>query len=128
MKKFFWIFLLVLSVSSSLFLTSCNDDDDDDNDVINAKVMVVHASPDAPGVDILVDDTKVNTAPLTFPNNSAYLDVTAGVRNVKVNVAGATPAVTVLDFATQWLISNQFSTPMTFLHQHRAKPMLGLFT
>lgn len=105
MKKFFWIFLLILSVSSSLFLTSCKDDDDDDDDVIKAKVMVVHASPGAPDVDILVDDTKVNTVPLAYPNNTAYLDVTAGVRNVKVNVAGLTPVVNVLDFSTPTLVA-----------------------
>jgi hypothetical protein len=55
--------------------------------------MVVHTSPDAPGVDVLVDGTKVNTAALNFPENTAYLEVEAGTRNLKVNVAGTTTTV-----------------------------------
>ena len=51
-------------------------------------VMVIHASPDAPGVDLLLDDKKVNDAPLTFPNNTGYLSIESGKRNIKVNVAG----------------------------------------
>jgi len=57
-----------------------------------AQVMVVHASPDAPGVDLLVDGTLAG-ANLTFPNNTGYLDVNAGTRNVKVNVAGTATTV-----------------------------------
>jgi hypothetical protein len=60
-----------------------------------SKVMVVHASPDAPGVDLLVDDSKVNSMALTFPNNTGYLDLDAGTRNFKVNASGS--AVTVID-------------------------------
>lgn len=99
MKKFSWIFLLFLTSVSALVLSSCNDDDDDNTDP-QARVMVIHASPDAPGVDVLVDDVKVNSSPLTFPNNSAYLEVMPGVRNVKVNVAGSNPVVTALNFNT----------------------------
>jgi hypothetical protein len=40
------------------------------------------------GVDLLVDNQKVNQQPLTFPQNTGYLSVNAGTRNVKVNVAG----------------------------------------
>lgn len=58
-----------------------------------SNVLVVHASPDAPGVDLLVDDVKVNSAPLTFPNNTGYLEIEAGDRNVKVNVANTSNSV-----------------------------------
>lgn len=58
-----------------------------------ARVLVVHASPDAPGADVLVDNQKVNQQPLTFPNNTGYLSVDAGSRNVKVNAAGTTTSV-----------------------------------
>lgn len=76
-------------------MVACNDDDDDDNTPAAsvARVMVTHASPDAPGVDLLVDDAKVNTAALTFPNSTAYLNVNAGTRNIKVNVAGTSTTV-----------------------------------
>lgn len=58
-----------------------------------ARVLVTHASPDAPGVDLLVDNSKVNTAPLTFPNSTGYLTVNAGTRNIKVNAAGTSTTV-----------------------------------
>lgn len=54
--------------------------------------MVVHASPDATGVDLLVDNTVAGTN-LTFPNNTGYLEVNAGTRNVKVNVTGTSTTV-----------------------------------
>lgn len=71
-------------------LSSC---DKDDAPVETAKVNVIHASPDAPGVDLLVDNNKVNTSALTFPNATGYLTVNAGTRNIKVNAAGSTTTV-----------------------------------
>jgi hypothetical protein len=60
----------------------------------NAKVRVVHASPDAPNVDVLVDDTIVLTD-VAFKEFSDYLEVSAGARNFKVNETGT--ATTVID-------------------------------
>jgi hypothetical protein len=60
----------------------------------NAKVRVVHASPDAPPVDVLVDDVVVLTN-VAFTDSSDYLEVPAGTANIKVNAAGA--ATTVID-------------------------------
>ncbi|MGV3586165.1 MAG: DUF4397 domain-containing protein [Adhaeribacter sp.] len=91
MKK--WIKLLSLVIFPALFLTACDDDDNTDAMNAQARVMVVHASPNAPAVDVLVDDKKVNSAALTFPNNSGYLAVMAGQRNLKVNAAGTTTSV-----------------------------------
>lgn len=68
----------------------------DENDPLSptpqARVMAVHASPDAPAVDLLVDGVVVGSG-LAFPNNTAYLAVNAGTRNVKVNVAGSATTV-----------------------------------
>jgi hypothetical protein len=58
-----------------------------------ADVLVTHASPDAPGVDLLVDNLVVNSAALTFPNNTGYLSVAAGTRNIKVNASGTSTTV-----------------------------------
>ncbi|MBX0333531.1 DUF4397 domain-containing protein [Pontibacter sp. HSC-14F20] len=91
MKK--WMKIMMLAMLPVLVLTSCDDDDDDMAVIESANVMVVHASPDAPGVDLLVDNNKVNTAALTFPNNTGYLEVPAGRRNVKVNAAGTSTTV-----------------------------------
>jgi hypothetical protein len=54
--------------------------------------MVVHSSPNAPGVDLLVDNQVAGTN-LTFPNNTAYLEVNSGSRNTKVNVTGTSTTV-----------------------------------
>ncbi|PVY43954.1 DUF4397 domain-containing protein [Pontibacter virosus] len=91
MKK--WMKIMMLAVLPAMVLTSCDDDDDDMTAIENANVLVVHASPDAPGVDLLVDNEKVNTAALTFPNNTGYLEVPAGRRNIKVNAAGTNTSV-----------------------------------
>jgi hypothetical protein len=58
-----------------------------------SKILVVHASPNAPGVDLLVDGVKQNSAALSFPANTGYLSLNAGLRNVKVNVAGTSTSV-----------------------------------
>lgn len=91
MKNRFFFFLAALLVSS-LFITSC-DEDVEDPVVSKSNVMVVHASPNAPGVDLLVDGAKQNSAALTFPNNTGYLSVNSGTRNFKVNVSGTTTTV-----------------------------------
>jgi hypothetical protein len=57
-----------------------------------ARVMAIHASPDAPAVDLLVDNTLAGTG-LTYPNNTGYLEVKPGSRNLKINVSGTTTTV-----------------------------------
>ncbi len=58
----------------------------------NARVRVVHASPDAPNVDVLVDDVVVLTN-VAFKQFSDYLEVPAGARNFKVNATGTSTTV-----------------------------------
>lgn len=79
----------VLLMSAMIIFSSCNEDDDKSY----ANVMVTHASPDAPGVDLLIDNVKQNSAALTYPNNTGYLDVEEGMRNFKINVAGTPTSV-----------------------------------
>jgi len=87
--------LAALLFVSSLLIVGCSDDDDNNPAtpaLEKANVKVVHASPDAPGVDLLVDDN-VAGSNLTFPNNTGYLPVDAGTRNIKVNVSGTSTTV-----------------------------------
>lgn len=51
-----------------------------------AEIMFVHASPDAPAVDVLVNGTKVTTTPLAFPNTLGYLNV---------DIANGAPAISI---------------------------------
>ena len=56
-----------------------------------ARVRVVHASPDAPAVDVYADGAKVLTN-VAFKGSSDYLSVPAGPHNFKVFATGANPA------------------------------------
>ncbi len=75
----------------SLFLTSC-DKDDDNTMPAQAQVMVVHASPNGPAVDVRVNNA-VALSNVSFPSNSAYTAVNAGSTNIKVSPAGTTTYV-----------------------------------
>ena len=84
------IFASALFVASIVLVSSCKKDETTHS---HANVLVTHASPDAPGVDLLVDNTKQNSSALTFPNNTGYLQVEPGTRNIKVNVTGTATTV-----------------------------------
>ena len=55
-----------------------------------ARVRVVHASPDAPAVDVAVTGGDVLISGLAFPNASDYLEVPAGTYDLEVRPAGTT--------------------------------------
>ena len=88
----------------------------------NAKVRVVHASPDAPNVDVLVDDTIVLTN-VAFKEFSDYLEVPAGVRNFKVNATGTT--LTVID-VTPTLVDGNIYTVVALNTLANIEPLLLL--
>ncbi|MFM1857794.1 MAG: hypothetical protein RLZ05_854 [Bacteroidota bacterium] len=81
---------IFIALSLTAFLTSC---DKDETPQATSSVNVIHASPDAPGVDLLVDNLKVNTAALNFPEATGYLKVSAGTRNIKINATGTNNSV-----------------------------------
>lgn len=86
---------LVALVAMTAFAAAGCSDSDSKNPlapVQQARVMAVHASPDAPAVDLLVDGAVAGSG-LSFPNNTGYLAVGPGTRNVKVNVAGSMTTV-----------------------------------
>ena len=92
-KRFFAVFFFALA--SVIFAAGCSEDDDpvsSNNQVEKTRVKVVHASPDAPGVDLLVDNKIVGTN-LTYPQNTDYLELEAGMHNIKVNVTGTSTTV-----------------------------------
>jgi len=63
---------------------------------------VVHASPNAPAVDIVVDNsTPAAVSGLAFPANTGYVGLGAGTRNVKVNVANTATTVINADLTLQ---------------------------
>jgi hypothetical protein len=70
------------------FLTSCSKEDDVMAPA-TARVMVVHASPNAPAVDVRVNNT-VALSNVAYPANSSYTSINAGSTNLKVSPAGST--------------------------------------
>lgn len=80
------------ALAASVLLLGCSDDSNSPSR--NALLRVVHASPDAPAVDVLLDG-KVVLNNVAYQAFSGYLTVPAGTRNVKVNAAGT--STTVLD-------------------------------
>ena len=88
MRKTISMLATAILAFSLVTLSSCEDEQ-----ITYANVLVAHASPDAPGVDLLIDDVKVNTQPLTYPGNTGYLQAESGTRNIKVNVAGTSNSV-----------------------------------
>lgn len=75
---------LVLGLVSlaSIGLAACGDNNNDE-----ARVRVFHASPDAPNVDVLVDQGRV-LEDVPYTGVSDFLPVPAGTRHIAVNVTG----------------------------------------
>jgi len=84
--KFCVLFLVIFPV----FLFGCSDDDDDPAPV--AYLRVLHGSPNAPDVDVLIDD-RVVLQDVSYKSASQFLPVTPGTRNIKVNAAGTSTTV-----------------------------------
>jgi uncharacterized protein DUF4397 len=85
---------LTLLLAAGALTAACSDDDDNTGPEGEARVRVVHASPDAPNVDVLVDDAEV-LSDVPYLTVSDYLDVPAGDQTLKVNAVGT--ATTVID-------------------------------
>ncbi len=80
MKKFYsYLSVLLLSI----LVTGCGSSNNDDN----AYLRVLHASPDAPNVDVLLDGSAVLTN-VPFQAGTGYLMVDAGTRQLSLRVTG----------------------------------------
>jgi hypothetical protein len=82
---------LGMALVAALLLASCGDDDDENV----ARLRAVHLSPDAPLVDIYVDDELV-AEDVDYLEQTGYLELPAGTANVIVTAAGD-PAAVVID-------------------------------
>jgi hypothetical protein len=87
---------LLLIALLAFGLTACSDDDDDNpmgpTTPENAMLRVVHASPDAPDVDIYVSGSMEPVIEnLGYGDASEYLDVPGGTYSIQIRAAGDDP-------------------------------------
>jgi hypothetical protein len=82
------LLILVSLLMAGVLFTSCGDDEKEDPKTFG-KVILSHASFDAPAVDVYIDDAKaVNNVKLG--DKTGYVDVEAGARRLKVTATGQT--------------------------------------
>lgn len=102
---------LALALLGAVALGGC-DDDDPTSPATTAQLRVVHASPDAPNVDVLVDGAAALTN-VPFGAASAYLNVPAGTRELQVRATGTT--TTVIDADAQLVAGDAYTVLATGL-------------
>lgn len=76
---------LALGVMALMFAVGCGDDP-------RTRLRIVHASPDAPAVDVLVNGSSVATG-VAYKQSSDYLTVKSGTTRVQVRPTGTTTDV-----------------------------------
>jgi hypothetical protein len=88
----------LLTLALTVGVGAACSEDDTTAPTADAYVKVIHASPDAPNVDVLVDNVIVLTN-VPYQAASGYLAVPAGTRNLKVNATGTSTSVINADVA-----------------------------
>ncbi len=87
------VLLIALFSVFSFTLTGCSDDDDPVTPTaVKPKTTVTHASPNAPNVDILVNDAVVATN-VPYLASLQYTELNSGNNRIRVNVTGTTTTV-----------------------------------
>lgn len=84
--------LLLMACFASLAFSACNSNDDTPQ-VPLADLQITHTSPGTGGLDILMDNRRINTNPFNYLSNTGYLDAFAGQREFRANLAGTTTGV-----------------------------------
>jgi hypothetical protein len=100
---------LLIAVVLVIVMMSCLDSDDQNTvePVALSYVSVYHASPDAPAIDIIVDNRKVNAYPFEYTDYSGYLNFYTGNRNFRINSFNASNAL--IDTTLNLLDGNAYS-------------------
>jgi hypothetical protein len=86
---------LLMMVALAAFVAGCSDDDDPvgvGNAGYGASIRVVHASPNAPAVDVYAEGVSDPILyNLTYTQTSSYLDLAPGTYNIQLRPHGADP-------------------------------------
>lgn len=87
--------MLAAAGAGIITLAGCSNDDDD-----KAQLRVIHASPDAPAVNILLDSSTA-ISNLDYADSSGFQSINAGIRDITVEAiipGGNANVITVPDF------------------------------
>lgn len=78
-----------------LVMASCMDNEDSSRPqpVPVAYVSIYNAAPDSPGLDIIVDNRRVNSYPFDYTDYSGYQNFFTGDRSIKFNAVNAANAL-----------------------------------
>lgn len=79
----------LIACASLVLAVSCNIKDDNIEPSPVSYVSLYNASPDAPDLDIVVDDEQINAYPFEYSDNTGYLSFYSGNRNLKFRPSGA---------------------------------------
>ncbi len=82
-KRFLAIACTLFIVAVVLFTPACKK-----NSPGSGKLLVAHASPDAGAIDVLIDNSKINTSALSYPGNTGYTSAPEGNHSIRINGAG----------------------------------------
>jgi hypothetical protein len=95
MKKMFRAGMAVtLACASLVFISGCDPDRDENIQPSPVSyVSIYNASPNAPDLDIAVDDRHLNTYPFEYSDHTGYLRFYTGDRNLKLGPYGASNIV-----------------------------------
>lgn len=91
-SKIFRAGMVAAMACTSLMMTSCLDDDSNNTAPVEVPVSYVtlyNASPDAPDLNIIVDNKQINAGPFGYADNTGYLRFSTGERNLKFGPYGA---------------------------------------
>lgn len=84
----------ILTCASLVFIMSCDPDDSEDIQPSPVSyVSLYNASPDAPDLNIVVDNRQINTYPFEYSDHTGYLRFYIGDRNLKFGPFGASNIV-----------------------------------
>jgi hypothetical protein len=82
-----------LAITVTMMLTGClNNDPNQVQPVPVSYVSIYNAAPDAPGLDLIVDEHRINNNPFNYTDRTGYLNFFTGERRFKISSVNASNA------------------------------------
>ncbi|HMG90147.1 MAG TPA: DUF4397 domain-containing protein [Chryseolinea sp.] len=89
MKRLSRVAIIVLPAFGILGLSGgCELKEDDVDPGPISQVSLFHTSPNAPNLDIIVDDVRINNVPFEYGKTTEYVRFSSGIRNLKLRPYG----------------------------------------